>query len=76
MCRAAQDQFVHEQAFTRDGWTGYLTTQTNVIAATDAGSEDIETVADWIRDSLRPLFRSDEESFPFRCRIDLFRRVD
>ncbi len=72
----ARDAFTHEQTFTRDAWTRYLITQTNVIAATDAGSEDIAAVADWISESLRPLFRSAQEAFPFHCTIDVFRKTD
>ncbi len=70
------EEFTHEQTFTREAWTGYLITQTNVIAATDARAEDIAVVADWIRKSLQPLFRSEREVFPFRCTVDVFRKTD
>jgi SAM-dependent methyltransferase len=71
----AHEEFTHEETMTLEAWTRFLITQSNVIAATDAGSEDIATVADWIRDGLRPLFRSDRETFPFGCWIDVFRRA-
>ena len=70
------EEFTHEQTFTLEAWTRYLITQTNVIAATDAGTEDIAAVADWISDSLRPLFRNARETFPFVCTVDVFRKGD
>ena len=72
--RIAHEEFTHEQSFTLEMWTRYLITQTNVIAATDAGTEDIAAVAGWIRESLRPLFTRESETFPFACAIDVFRR--
>ena len=73
--QTTHEEFVHEQTFTLEAWTRYLITQTNVIAATDAGTEDIAAVAEWIRESLRPLFTSESETFPFTCAIDVFRKA-
>lgn len=66
-------QFIHDLTFTVEDWTRYLVTQSDVIAAVEAGNEDVNAVAEWITGCLRPLFRSEREAFLFECTIDFFR---
>jgi|HubBroStandDraft_4_1064222.scaffolds.fasta_scaffold92723_2 ubiquinone/menaquinone biosynthesis C-methylase UbiE len=71
---SAFDQFVHEVEFTPDQLVSYLVTQTNVIAAVEAGREDLQSVADWLLKSVQPLFGGTAEMFLFSCQIRFFKR--
>jgi SAM-dependent methyltransferase len=68
------DEFIHEEQFTPDQLVSYLVTQTNVIAAVEAGSESLQSVAEWLLNSTRPLFAGAKEGFLFSCRIQFFKR--
>jgi SAM-dependent methyltransferase len=72
---SGMDQFVHEIEFTPDQLVSYLLTQTNVIAAVEAGKADLQSVADWLLDSVRPLFSRTVESFLFSCQIRFLKRT-
>jgi SAM-dependent methyltransferase len=74
--RAVHEQFVHTVAYAPDELVAYLITHSNVIAAAEAGSEDIGAIAEWLTASVKPLFRKDREDFSYRCVVDLFRRDD
>lgn len=69
------DQFVHEIEFTPDQLVSFLLTQTNVIAAVEAGKEDLQSVADWLLDSVQPLFVGATESLLFSCQIRFLKRT-
>jgi hypothetical protein len=71
---SAFDQSVHEVEFTPDQLVSYLVTQTNVIAAVEAGREDLQSVADWLLKSVQPLFGGTAEMFLFSCQIRFFKR--
>ena len=68
------DQFAHDVQFTPDQLVGYLLTQTNVIAAVEAGREDWQSVANWLLASVQPLFAGTYESFLFSCKIQFLKR--
>lgn len=74
LIRAAHEQFDHTVAYTPDELVAYLITHSNVIAAAEAGSEDIASITEWLTASLKPLFLKDLEDFQYRCVADLFRR--
>jgi SAM-dependent methyltransferase len=68
------DQFLHEVEFTADQLVSYLLTQTNVVSAVEAGSEDLQSVALWLLESVQPLFTGTRESFLFSCQIQFLKR--
>jgi SAM-dependent methyltransferase len=68
------DQFDHEVEFTPNQLIGYLLTQTNVISAVEAGRGNLQSVADWLLNSIRPLFSGTKESFLFSCQIQFLKR--
>jgi SAM-dependent methyltransferase len=68
------DQFDHDVQFTPDQLVGYLLTQTNVIAAVEAGREDLQSVANWLLASVQPLFAGTNEGFLFSCKIQFLKR--
>lgn len=67
------EEFVHEIAFTRDQLVNYFLTQTNVIAAVEAGGDSLDSVANWLLESVRPFFANEAERFQFSCQIRCFR---
>jgi SAM-dependent methyltransferase len=67
------DNFTHEVEFTPDRLVSYLLTQTNVIAAVEAGREDLQAVARWLQWSIQPLFTQELEKYLFSCDIQFLR---
>ena len=74
LARAAHEQFDHTVAYTPDQLVAYLVTHSNVIAAAEAGSENIGAIVEWLTASIKPLFRTQFAEFEFRGAIDVFRR--
>ena len=70
------EQFVHDVQFTPEQLVNYLLTQTNVIAAVEAGREDLREVAGWLLGSVGPLFTQKTESFPFACEMRFLKRSE
>jgi SAM-dependent methyltransferase len=68
------DKFVHEVEFTPDQLVSYLLTQTNVISAVETGKEDLRSVADWLLNSIQPLFAGGAKSFSFWCDLQFLKR--
>lgn len=64
------EQFVHEVEFTPEQLVNYLLTQTNVIAAVEAGRDDLREVAGWLLGSVGPLFTKGRKLFPSRAKCD------
>lgn len=71
----AHERFTVEVTFTPEELAAFLTTQSNVNAAADAGGEDVGAVREWIIAEAAPLFQSPAATFPFRCALDIFRRA-
>jgi len=60
------DQFDNEVRFAPEDLVAYLTTQTNVIAALDAGREKLDNAYSWLLDEVRPFFGDSVGTFVFR----------
>ncbi len=68
-------RFTQQVAMTLEQLAGYVTTQTNVIAAVEEGREEVEAVARWVRESAAPFFAGREPAtFTFGGRIACLRR--
>ncbi|HWF14355.1 MAG TPA: class I SAM-dependent methyltransferase, partial [Candidatus Acidoferrales bacterium] len=74
IARYGFEEFTHEIEFSSEQLVNYLVTQTNVISAVEAGSEDLQSVANWLFDSIRPMFSGAKETFSFLCQIQFFKR--
>jgi len=70
----AHERFTHTVTFTPEQLVSYLLTHSNVIAAAEGGTEDIQSIAGWLGASIRPLFKSEVAEFPFNCVLDIFQR--
>ena len=68
------DEFVHEVKFTPEQLVSYLLTQTNVISAVETGREDLQSVANWLLNSIQPLFAGTAKSFSFWCDLQFLKR--
>jgi ubiquinone/menaquinone biosynthesis C-methylase UbiE len=62
---ALKEEYQNEVPFTVKELAAYLVTQSNVIAATEHGQEQVEDVYQWIVEQARPLFKSERSSFVF-----------
>ena len=72
--RIVRDSFTHDIAFSAEQLTGYLMTQSNVIAAVELGNESFQSVGDWLITSVRPFFGEEARNFRFFCEINIFMR--
>ena len=61
---AGREQYQNAISFSMTGLIDYLTTHSNVIAAVECGSEDIQEVRRWLAEQLKPLF-GDVKEAPF-----------
>lgn len=62
--------------FSPETLTGYLVTQSNVIAAVEVGGEDIGDVRRWLLERIEPLFGgAPEAAFLFRAPVWYLRRA-
>ncbi len=68
------DEFNHEVEFTPEQLVCYLVTQTNVISVVEMGKENVQSVATWLLNSVRPLFCGATETFLFSCQICFLKR--
>jgi SAM-dependent methyltransferase len=59
---AGYEQYQNTISFSIAGLINYLTTHSNVIAAVECGSEDINDVRRWLAEQLKPLFGDLEEA--------------
>lgn len=60
-----REDYENEVRFSVEELAGYLETQSNVIAAVEEDSEDIEEVHAWLLGSLTPLFLGAQATFVF-----------
>ena len=70
---SGSDQFVHEAEFTPGQLVSYLVNQSNLICAVEAGGGDLQSVANWLLNSVQPMFSGSAEKFPFSCEIRFLR---
>lgn len=59
------ENYSNDVAFTIEQLASYLTTQSNVIATVEQGTENIESVYSWLISSLSSLFASTVSNFSF-----------
>lgn len=59
------ERFQNDVRFTAEEVSAYLTTQSNVIAAVEQGSETIEEVYRWLVSQIKQFFNSDKATFAF-----------
>jgi ubiquinone/menaquinone biosynthesis C-methylase UbiE len=62
---AHQEDYENEVEFTVEELAAYLTTQSNVISATEQGNEKVEDVYRWLVNQIAPFFHSEKETFVF-----------
>ncbi len=62
---AHQEDYKNEVGFTVEELSAYLTTQSNVILATEQGKEKVEDVYRWLVAQVTPFFQAEKETFVF-----------
>jgi len=70
-----EERHEDEHAFTVDQLAAYFTTQSNVIAAVEQGDEDLESVFNWLVESVKPMFPGDSATFRSSGSICYLRKV-
>lgn len=58
------------------GFVGFLSTQSNVIAAVENGTARLEDVLPNLEEGAAKFFHADRELFAFEISINVLRRVD
>ncbi|HEX5807287.1 MAG TPA: class I SAM-dependent methyltransferase [Anaerolineales bacterium] len=59
------EEYQNEIPFSVQELAAYLITQSNVIAATGQGQENVEEVYNWLIAQIKPFFKSERVPFPF-----------
>ena len=62
---AQQEDYENEVEFTVEELSAYLTTQSNVISATEQGNEKVEDVYRWLVAQITSFFQAEKETFVF-----------
>jgi SAM-dependent methyltransferase len=62
---AARETYSNKISFSPETLAAYMTTQSNVIAAVEQGTEQLDDVFDWLMNESAPLFPADEATFMF-----------
>lgn len=62
---AGKEGFEHRETMSGDQLTGYLLTQTNVIAAVESGGTPLEEAAAWIAAGVKPYFNGKTGTMKF-----------
>jgi len=75
LAACGSDEFIHKVEFTADQLVRYLLSQTNVISAVEGRRGDLQSIAQWLAESVRPMFGGATEFFHFSCQIQFFRRT-
>lgn len=70
-----REKFTHDEKMQAEQLTGYLLTQTNVIAAVERGTVPLETAAKWIHDGIEPFFNHETRTMKFGGSISFLRRA-
>lgn len=69
-----QEQFTNDVSFSPEELAAYMTTQSNVIAAVEQGTEGIEAVYNWLLASVQPFFVAPRATFVFGNMLWLLRK--
>jgi ubiquinone/menaquinone biosynthesis C-methylase UbiE len=62
---AHQEDYQNEVELRAEELSAYLLTQSNVIAATEQGQEEVQDVYDWLMTQTRPFFKQERATFVF-----------
>jgi SAM-dependent methyltransferase len=62
---AGKEGFAHDETMTAEQLTGYLLTQTNVIAAVESGTTPLPDAASWIAAGVNPFFAGKPRTMKF-----------
>lgn len=69
------EKFAHDETMSADQVTGYLLTQTNVIAAVESGNTPLNEAAAWIAMGVEPFFNGKSGTMKFGGSISFLRRI-
>jgi SAM-dependent methyltransferase len=70
------EKFTHDEKMRAEQLTGYLLTQTNVIAAVESGTVPLETAAKWIHNGIKPFFNNKVRTMKFGGSISFLRGLN
>lgn len=70
-----QEPYSNDVMFTVEQLASYLTTQSNVIAAVEQGTESNESVYNWLINELAPMFKVSIATFSFGGSIGFFQKT-
>jgi SAM-dependent methyltransferase len=70
------ESFSHDEIMSAEALTGYLLTQTNVIAAVENGSTPLAEAATWIAEGISPFFGEKPQTMKFGGTIWYMKRVE
>jgi hypothetical protein len=71
---SGQENFTHRETMTAEQLTGYLLTQTNVIAAVESGGTPLAEAAAWIAAGATPYFAGKAGTMKFSGTIWFIRK--
>ena len=70
-----QETYSNDVMFTVEQLASYLTTQSNVIATVEQGTESNESVYNWLINELAPMFKVSIATFSFGGSIGFFQKT-
>ena len=73
---SSTERFSHAERYSLDNLIAYLFTQTNITAAIQEGRETDKSVTAYLKDSLGPLFVSEQGTFEFGGSFTLYEALD
>ena len=71
-----RERYENDVSFTPATLAAYLTTQSNIIAHVEQGTETIEVVYEWLLNQVTPFFQASEGTFQFGGSFWLLKRVN
>lgn len=72
----SMEHFTHNESMRAEQLTGYLLTQTNVIAAVESGTLPLATAANWIQEGIEPFFNNNVRTMKFGGSISFLQRTE
>jgi SAM-dependent methyltransferase len=70
-----RERFSHSERYSFEQLTAYLRTQTNVMAALVDGRETSESISNWFRATLGPVFTTDTGIFEYATSASLYEKT-
>jgi ubiquinone/menaquinone biosynthesis C-methylase UbiE len=74
VCKQKQ-QYANRFHFSPETLALYLTTQSNIVQATESGTETLEEVLTWLHDELTPFFSAESAAFEFSGPISFLQKT-